>query len=155
VVASSAINEGLLRQILVGHAELKEQVAGLGATVESVKADAREARDAARESAAATKAQDLPAKIAELKGQVEKMAEGNRADLVNAISRVTAEVREGKADHGARLDAHDIRLDKLEAGHNRFKGATGLIGWISRNMPWLMTALVAAAAIFDMKDRHP
>lgn len=147
MAASSATNEALLREILAGHARLDEKVDGLAGVVEGVKADAREARDAARESAAATKAQDIPAKFAELKGQVEKIASDSRVDLVNSISKVTAEFRLGHGDH-------EGRLKKLEDARSRFAGATGLVGWISHYAPWLLTAAISAAAWLGLKGHH-
>lgn len=147
-MASSATNEALLREILTGHAQLNEKVTGLQGVVESVKTDAREARDAARESAAATKAQDLPAKIAELRGQVEKMASDSRSDLVNSIAKVTAEMRSGHGDH-------EGRIATLEAARNKFAGATGLMGWLGRNAPWMFTGIAAAAALFGLRDHQP
>lgn len=147
-MASSATNEALLREILTGHAKLDEKVSGLAGAVEAVKADAREARDAARDSAAATKAQDIPAALEKLRGQVERSATDSRADLVNSISRVTSEMREG-------LSGHETRLQKLEAARSRFAGATGLLGWLSRHAPWLVTAGLALAAIFGLKVHQP
>jgi hypothetical protein len=95
VAASSATNEALLRELLAGHANVAAEVKGLSKRVDGVDQAARETRDAARDSAAATKAQDIPASLEKLRGQVEKSASDSRADLVNSISRVTGEMREG------------------------------------------------------------
>lgn len=146
-VANSASNEALLRQLLAGHAEISAEVRGLAKRVDGVEQAAREARDAARDSAAATKAQDIPAQIEKLRGEVQKLTSEGRSDLVNAISRATEAMRKGHDDHEARIKG-------LEEAQSELKGATGVLGWISRNAPWLSTMLAAVGGFFWLKDHH-
>lgn len=146
-MANSATNEALLRELLAGHAGLAAEVKGLSGRVDGVDKAAREARDAARDSAAATRAQDIPAEMEKLRGQVAMIASDGRSDLVNAVTKVTEEMRKGLSDH-------DGRIKRLEDARSRFDGATGLLGWLSRNAPWLLTALAAAAAFFGLRDHH-
>lgn len=162
---TSETNEGLLRETLVGMARLSEQFESLSARVTDTARDAREARDAARASAAAASAQDIPARIAELKGMVQAVTVEFRTDLVNTSSRLTTEFRDGLAAHERRLDGVDQRLKSAEVDIDaRFKplendlqqraGASGMLGWVSKYAPWLASALAFAAGLITKGPSH-
>ncbi len=147
--------EALLRQVLVSNAGLSEKVAGMAAGMEDIKNNAREARDAARDIAAATKAQDIPAKIAELRGFVEKTNAELRSDMVNSNTRITSELRTDFDKCEKDVIALDTRVEALEAVHNRALGMTGVIGWLSRYAPWLISAVAFVLSFAGYKDHHP
>lgn len=148
---SGETNESLLREALVGMAKLSEQVGALNSRVSDAARDAREARDAAREFASASTAQDIPAKIAELKGMIDQISSAARTDLVNTSARLTTEFRDNHAMSQRRLDGHETRIGQLEADKQRRDGITGVAAWVSKNMPWLLPALAFAAAFFGFK----
>lgn len=70
------------------------------------------------------------------------------AELKKKIERAEARILElesEKADAktAAQLEA---RVNELEAERDRLKGATNLVGWASRNAPWLLNIVAYAAA---------
>lgn len=144
---SGETNEALLREALVGLAKLSERLEAVDQRVEGVTRDAREARDAAREVVSASRVQDIPAKIAELKGMIDQISSAARADLVNASSKITTELREKHQDH-------EGRISSLEAERQRRDGAAGLIGWVTKHAPWLLPA-VAFLAGFAVTKGNP
>lgn len=145
--------ETLLRELVAGQAAHKATLEGLGRRVDGVQSDAREARDAARDSLAQTKAQDLPAKLAEFRGHVESGFQASRSDLVNAMSKITTEARTKSEQQDGRLHEHDKRINDLEAFRDKLRGAGGLAGWLSRYAPWFITGLFAAMAAVGIKGQ--
>lgn len=159
-------------QMLDGHyREILARIEGLSGRIDETREDAREARDAATKLTERVGAQDIPAKLAELKGQVEKGFADARSDLVNSSDKITREMRTGHEDHGKRISAleqfrdgvdfkgHATRIEALEAVRNRTDGANGVLKWMSANMPWLApTVFVAAivmAAVLGVKVKWP
>jgi hypothetical protein len=128
--------------------EILARLEGLAGRIDETREDAREARDAATKLTERVGAQDIPAKLAELKGQVEKGFSDARSDLVNTSDKITREMRDGHRDHGARLDA-------LEAFRNKIEGAKGLMGWVAKNAPWLFAVSFAVAAAIGWKEKIP
>lgn len=112
------------------------------------RADAREARDAALRLTERVGAQDTPAKLAELRGDLEKGFQAARADLVNAVDKLTREVRSDFANH-------DDRIKSLEDFRQRIEGAGGLVGWLGKNAPWLLTITFAGMAALGFKEKLP
>lgn len=138
--------ESLLRELLSASATQSAELRALSGRVDGVQNDAREARDVARDNLAQTKAQDLPTKVAELRGHLEASSQALRADLVNSITKLTAESRQGH-------DAHDVRLKALEDFKNRLDGATGFVGWLAKHAPWLLAVLFAGLAALGLKEK--
>lgn len=140
--------EALLRELLSASATQSAELRALSGRVDGVQKDAREARDVARDNLAQTQAQDLPAKVAELRGHIEALDTARRADLLNAIEKLTRESRTGH-------DEHEKRLKALEAFQSRFDGATGLMGWVSKYAPWLLSAALGVLAMLGLRDKIP
>lgn len=130
------------------YGEILARIAGIEGRVESVGGDAREARDGVLQLTAGLNAQGIPAKVAELDGKIDVVAQTARSDLVNATTQIKREVR----------DKHDAlvkRVADLEAFRNRIDGASGLLGWIGKNTPWLVAVLLAGLAALGFKDKLP
>lgn len=151
---SNMDTEALLRQVLTSSARLEEQVRGMDSRINGIQTDAREARDAARESAAATKAQDLPAKIAEVRGMVDKLVSDMRSDLVNSITNVKIEFRKYHEDQDDMLNKHNERLENLESARQRMLGAGGAVGWLARYAPLALSFFATVLAILDNLKGH-
>ncbi|MDB5448751.1 MAG: hypothetical protein JWQ97_4068 [Phenylobacterium sp.] len=141
VIPEEGLHEGHYREILA-------LIRGLDGRVTEIREDAREARDAATRLTERFGAQDIPTKLAELRGDVEKGFAGARADLVNSMDKITRETRSG-------LDALETRVATLEGFKNRIEGAGGVFGWLSKNAPWLLAMLMTAAAAMGLKDKLP
>lgn len=105
-----------------------------------VAADAREARDTARETKTQLDAQALPARIAELHGEMTKGFADARSDLVNSNAHLRTE-----------LDAHDKRIASLEEWRAEGKGARGVLAWLTKHAPWLLSIILAGAAAVGLK----
>lgn len=138
-MAEEAIREGHYREIIA-------RLEGLSTRIDETRTDAREARDAATRLNERVSAQDVPAQIEHLRAAIDASTIASRSDLVNSISKVTAEMRESFATRDARLAA-------LEAFKSKVEGATGFLGWMSKNAPWMFAMLAAAAAAVGWKDR--
>jgi len=151
-MANEGSVEALLREVLIASASQSAELKALNNRVDGVQSDARESRDAARDILAQTRAQDLPAKVAELRGHLDASSTAIRSDLVNAINKVTTEVRAKHDEHEVRFEVNEDRLDKLESFRDRLDGARGLVGWLAKNAPWLLTVIFAGAAVLGFKD---
>lgn len=138
---SSEPSDAVYREILA-------RLQGVDDRIAETRADAREARDAVLRLTERVGAQDTPTKLAELKGEMEKGFQGARADLVNAMDKLTREVRHD-------LASHDARIKALEDFKSRIDGAGGVIGWIGKNAPWLLSVLFAGLAVVGFKDKLP
>jgi chromosome segregation ATPase len=137
----STESEAALREIIARLQGVEERMA-------ETRADAREARDAALRLTERVGAQDTPAKLAELRGDLEKGFQAARADLVNAVDKLTREVRSDFANH-------DDRIKSLEDFRQRIEGAGGLVGWLGKNAPWLLTITFAGMAALGFKEKLP
>lgn len=142
------LDRGSYREILALIKGLEGSIASQGERITETNKDAREARDAARALVAATEAQAIPSKLAELKGAIEQVAAASRSDLVNSANKITTEMRDG-------LHAHETRIEVLEAFMHKLEGAGGAFGWLSKNAPWLLSVMLGALAVFGLKDRLP
>lgn len=108
---------------------------------------AREARDVATKLAERVGAQDTPTRLAELSGKVERGFIEARSDLVNTATTITREMR-------GDFDRLDTRLKNLETWKAKVDGASGLVGWLGKNAPWLTAALIAGLT-WAFKDKLP
>lgn len=124
-------------------AAVAAEVESLRRWMADVARDTREGRDAALSIKATIEAHNLPAQIAALRGDLEKTEQGLRADIVNASAHVRNEI-----------SALDARLKAVEAKQARTDGATGLMGWIIRYAPWLLSA-AAFLVGWGVKDKLP
>jgi hypothetical protein len=147
-VAEEAIREGHYREILALIKGFDGQFKAFDDRLKETRDDAREARDAAKVLTERFNAQDLPTKLAELAGYVEKGLGDGRSDLVNVSDKLTREMREGH-------EAHDKRIIALEAFRLKIEGATGIIGWLAKNAPWLLALSMTAVAAIGFKDKLP
>lgn len=145
---SDTLHEGHYREILALIKGVDGRLQAGDERMREISTDAREARDAANRLTERFNTQDVPARISEVKALVERLDSERRSDLVNSASKITTEMREGHDDH-------EGRIKELEDARHRMAGATGLIGWIGRNAPWLLTGLIALAAVFGVKVNHP
>lgn len=131
-------NQGQYREILA-------RLEGQDRRLDEIREDAREGRDAAVRMAERYAAEGVPTKLAELRGQMEQGFQAARGDLVNSMDKTTREMRE------AQSSIHS-RLDELERFKQRIEGAGGVFGWLAKNAPWLLTAVLAAAAAVGFRD---
>lgn len=115
--------------------EILARVDGVAKQVEDVGKDAREARDATIELKARLSAENSQEQIAKIWARMEAADTAHRSDLLNAISRT-----------GDRVGKAEARVSDLEAWRQRLEGANGLVRWLSRYAPWLVSALVAGYA---------
>jgi hypothetical protein len=138
---------GDYREILALIHGLSGRIEAVQDQTQEIHKDAREARDAVTKLTERVGAQDTPARLAELSGKVERGFIEARSDLVNTADKLTREMR-------GDFEILEKRLAALEQWKQRMDGATGLMGWISKNAPWLVGfALAAAAWVF--KDKLP
>jgi outer membrane murein-binding lipoprotein Lpp len=145
-MAESPSLEALMR-------EMSARFEGLELRVTETREDAREARDAATRLTERLGAQDMPAKVAELKGEMNAGFQGARADLVNGLDKITRESRDRFSDVDQRLGKHEHRIALLESFRDKAVGAGGLFTWLSKNAPWLVAVLLAVAAALGWKDK--
>lgn len=138
---SSEPSDAVYREILA-------RLQGMDDRISETRTDAREARDAVLRLTERVGAQDTPAKLAELRGEMEKGFQGARVDLVNAVDKLTREVRHD-------LASHDVRIKALEDFKSRIDGAGGVIGWIGKNAPWLLSVFFAGLAVLGFKEKLP
>jgi hypothetical protein len=131
-----------------GYREIIARLQGMDDRITETRADAREARDAVVRLTERVGAQDTPTKLAELRGDMEKGFQAARSDLVNAANKITSEVR-------GELEKHDARIKSLEDFRQRIEGASGLIGWLGKNAPWLLSVFFAGVAVLGFKDKLP
>lgn len=131
-----------------GYREILARIEAFDGRLTETRADAREARDAVVRLSERVGAQDTPAKLAELRGDLEKGFQAARADLVNSVDKLTREVRHD-------FNAHESRLKSLEDFRLRIEGAGGVFGWVGKNAPWLLTALLTGVAALGFKDKLP
>jgi chromosome segregation ATPase len=170
MTARTPTSVDLSREVLSEIAGLKATVASLDRRVDGVQTDAREARDAARDTLAATTALNLPAQIEHVRGELDKAVIEQRSDLVNSIARVTAELRE-KHDAQARLieertshfaqrfdgvdskiGAIDGRVDTLERAND---GPSTVWKWLADHMPWVGALLAVVVSVYAaISSRH-
>ena len=143
------------REILALIRGLETQIDGVGDRVDEVRADAREARDAATRMTERLGAQDLPAKMAELAGHVEQGFAGQRSDLVNAIDRTNRKIEDVKNEWQGKHAGLEGRVKTLEDMKSKIEGAGGALGWLGKNMPWLISLAAVVAAAVGFKDKIP
>jgi hypothetical protein len=120
------------------------EVEALRRWVQAIADDTREARDAALRTEAVLNAQNIPAQIATLRGDLEKVEQGFRADLVNTSGKIRADLAE-----------LEKRVKAQEEARARSDGATGLVGWLMRWAPWLFTGFAGLLAAIGFRDRIP
>lgn len=147
----------ILMQIVAEQAGLKATVNGINGRLDGVDLAAREARDAARDNVAATKAQNIPAEFEKMRGRVDQIEVTFRGELVNAISRATTEFRTKDTELDGKVAAVDTRIKALENARTRVEGATGAIGWIGKNASWVFAALATIAgwgAVLGFKNHQ-
>lgn len=126
------------------NAAVMAEVEALRRWVEAVATDTREARDTALRIEATLQVYDIPAKIEAVRGHVDTIEQGLRADIVNSIGKVRGEI----ADLAARVGA-------LEVAKARDDGAKGLMAWLIKHAPWLVTVLGALGVGAALKDKLP
>lgn len=138
--------------------DLGNQIAGLKATVEGVETrvndtrqDAREARDAAQKLTAQFNAQDMPAQLEKMRGEVQAGFVAARSDLVNASTKTANDI--DKVDK--RIDGVDTRVKVLEGFHERNVGVGGFVDWFGRHAPWIIAAVMTLISIFGVKVKIP
>jgi len=112
----------------------------LTTTVASVGADAREARDATIELKAKVDGSDTSARLSAIEQKVATGFQDARSDLVNSMDKLTRETRENH-------NGLEGRVASLEAWRQRIEGANSLLGWLSKNAPWLITGAIAVLAL--------
>lgn len=140
--------EGLLRDILRSSAASVAELGDVKRRLDGTERAAQEARDMARDGLA----QNIPVQIAELRAYHDKVNTEMRSDMVNAIARVTSEMRGGLEDVRNELSAHDKRIATLEEFRSKMQGAGGVIGWLGQHAPWIFNIILGVmAALFYSK----
>lgn len=134
--------------------EMSARFEGLELRVTETREDAREARDAATRLTERLGAQDTPAQLAEIRGEMKAGFQAARADLVNSIDKLAREHRDKGSEIDTRFKAMETRLAAVEAWKQRLEGAGGLFAWISKNAPWLIALAVTGLAI-GFKEKLP
>lgn len=140
--------EALLRELVAqinGRLDgVVQRMDGVDQRLDDTREDAREARDAALRLTERLSASDVPAHLAKLEAAMTAGFAAARSDLVNASDKLTRNV-----------NSVEDRVAKLEAFRQRVEGATGFVGWIGKNMPWLIAVVMAVAAAIGLKDQIP
>jgi hypothetical protein len=112
--------------------EVLAELRALTSRLDAAAADAREGRDLARSIKDTLTAQDMPARLEALRGEMNAGFQGARADLVNAQAHIRSE-----------LSDHEKRIKALEDLRTKADGVTGLMGWIAKHAPWLFAGIAA------------
>lgn len=98
----------LLQQVLTGLAGVEARQEETTKAVGQAQADAREARDTAREIAVILREQNALERVAELRAEARQLVADLREDTVKAITSVRSEVKA----HGERLDVLEVLKTK-------------------------------------------
>lgn len=112
--------------------------------ITAVGKDAREARDATIALNARLTAENTQEQIAKIWARIEASDSTYRSDLLNTSARI-----------GERIGKHEGRTADLEAWRQRIEGANGLVKFLSRYSPWLVTAAAAVYAYVHGGGKMP
>jgi hypothetical protein len=124
--------------------EVMAKLEALTSRFDDVAKDAREGRDLARSIKDTLAAQDMPARLEALRGEMNSGFQGARADLVNAQGHIRQEIAD-----------HDKRIAALEQYRQRADGASGTVAWLMKHAPWLVAIAMSVAATVGLKDKLP
>lgn len=108
---SASPTSAMLQQVLAGLAAVEARQEETTKAVSSAQADAREARDTAREIAVILREQNALERVAELRAEARQIVADLREDMVKAITSVRSEVKE-----------HTGRIEGLEALKTKGQG---------------------------------
>lgn len=131
--------EALVRNLAVSVEGLRSTVEGHSTRLDETRQDAREARDATTKLTERLTTQDMPAEIAKLRAAMDAGFIAARSDLTVASSHTNTAISDLSK-----------RVDELENWRERLNGASGLVGWLSRNAPWLVTLVAVLGAYFHL-----
>ena len=77
----------------------------------------------------------------------------NVQEVRESVIRIEAqEVKQQLVDLRAELKATNLRVMELEKDRQQRDGAVGFVGWIGRNLPWLLTLGAALMAYLHAKS---
>lgn len=128
--------------------ELGSQIEGrfeaLGERLDETREDAREARDGVMRLTERIGNNDTPTQLERLRSEMKEGFKDARNDLINTSNDLRRKLETGHDDHEKRIKA-------LEAFKQKVDGATGFVGWMAKNTPWLVAIAAAALAAVGWK----
>lgn len=139
--------EALIKEV----ARFAEKVDQVDRRVDELRADAREARDAALSTKAKVEQQNFPQQLTQLAGEFKAEVTALRSDLVNANTLLKREMKDGMAAGALATEELTVRVVSLEKIRERQVGAVGLLGFLAKHFPALVAALAAAAATLGLE----
>lgn len=129
--------EAMLREL---GSQIEGRFEALVDRLDETREDAREARDGVMKLTERIGNQDMPTQLERLRGELREGFKDARSDLVNVSDKIRGE-----------LAAHDARLKALEAFKLKVEGATGFVGWLGKNTPWLVAIAAGVLAALGWK----
>lgn len=108
---------------------------------------AGEARDETLKLNARLTAENTQEQLAKIWTRMETADLQNRADLQNSYDRLNAAQSARSAQIEGNVAALTSDMDALKEWRNKIEGANGLVGWLAKHAPWLVTAAVAGLAL--------
>lgn len=131
-------------------ARIEAKQEGFDERLVELRADAREARDVARSLSATLAEHDVPGQLSEIRLGLKVIEKDFRTDLGNTYTQLKRDIaeteerlRHGMADHDAKDDRmfREVvaRVDKLESVKDQTDGAKGLMGFLTRIAPLLLS----------------
>jgi hypothetical protein len=95
-------------------------------------------------------ARTLDAIVADLKDVRERVIRLEASDVKRSVEKLELRLKEIETHKADAIVAADLesRINALESERDQVKGVSALIGWLSKNAPWLAAALIGAFAYF-------
>lgn len=136
--------EPLLREIVSSLAVLSTRLEDVVHKLDGTHHDAQEGLKLSNRLSTILEEQNVIGKLDEYRIDTKMGIADLRTDIVAANTLL-------------RQDALSLgdRIKSLEDDRNRRDGAVGLLGWLSKNAPWLFAALIAIIAWLGLKPGSP
>jgi hypothetical protein len=122
--------------------------------ITQIGADAREARDLARDLKTILQEQNAPQRIVELRAEMKVGDQDLRVDLVHAQTQVRTEMREANALLTERIDTVSERTTELEADQQRRHGGHIIFRLMRDFSALLISAGAALIALLSFQATH-
>lgn len=124
---------------------------GFESYLDAVAKDAREGRDAALGLVQRLTAENTQQELQKIWARIEQSDAAHREDLRNSYARMAEAAATRYKELEIDRDAWKKRVEQLEAWRNKIEGANGLLGWVAKHSPWLVTVAVAVLALLKVK----
>lgn len=128
-----------------------ERLNGFEAYLEATARDARKACDATLTLTARLTAENTQVEIAKIWQRIETADAAHRADLQNSYARINEAAAARSRELEIDRDLWKVRVEALEDWRARIEGASGLVGWLAKHAPWLVTVAIAVLAVLKVK----